>query len=415
MNATPHGHATRLDYHQRLLTDPHRMVAYHRALERLVEPGMVVLDAGAGTGVLAMMAARAGAAKVYAVESMPVAELARELIAHNGLADRIEVIQADLRTLAPKAPVDLVVSDCLGRFLFDDQMLDAMAAAFRWLGPRGVVAPSKVELFVAPVSAGHLPLIDAFTRPVLGIDLAPLGHAMSAETWGGAFPPGAVMGAPVRVATWDLPGPAPTVDAEVTFALSAGRLVGLAGWFRATLAEGIVLDTAPGVETHWHQVFWPWPAKVVEGGRLAVGLRLESQDGEPRWSWSGQLDGEPLVSSVRPLCAVSDGDALDEEGAASWEADPSAARECFEQAATAPGRRSVEQWENLGIARFSAEDYALAVAPLLRAYAEDTRREQSLRLLVSAAFLSGRQADGARWLAEYEARFGPHPAGWHRS
>lgn len=424
MNATAGlGHGVRLDYHQRLVADPHRMVAYQRALERLVEPGMVVLDAGAGTGVLAMMAARLGAAKVFAVESMPVASLARELVRHNGLEARVEVIEADLRTLAPAAPVDLVVSDCLGRFLYDDQMLEAMTAAFGWLAPHGVVAPRTVELVVAPVAAGHLPLVDTFAAPVMGLELAPLRAALSAETWGGAFAPEAVLAEPRVVARWDLPGVAPRVDFEGAFGLAAGRLVGLAGWFRATLAPGVVLETGPGFETHWHQVFWPLAAASVEAGsRLQVRLRLEAlsgPSGEPRWSWSGELEGrpiaEPSVSRVEPLGLPGDAEALDEEGAALFEdGEVARARGCFERLLQVEGRHDADRWDNLGIARFAMGEYALAVAPLLKAWADEPEREQTLRLLVSAAFQSGRQVDGARWLAEYERRHGPHPAGWRR-
>lgn len=421
MNTTAAGHGVRLDYHQRLVADPHRMVAYQRALQRLVRPGMIVLDAGAGTGVLAMMAARLGAEKVYAVESMPVAGIARELVRHNGLEGRVEVLEFDLRTLAPRAAVDLVVSDCLGRFLYDDQMLEAMAAAFGWLAPNGVVVPRSVELLVAPVAAGHLPLVDTFVAPVLGLDLSPLRAAISAETWGGAFAPEAVLAEPRVVARWELPGEAPWVDFSGGFELAAGRLVGLAGWFRATLADDVVLETGPGFETHWHQVFWPLAATHVQAGaRLETRLKLEAlvgPSGDPRWSWSAELDGRPLDGlggRVEPVVA-SDAEALDDEGAERFaDGEIGAARASFERAIQCAGRHDADRWDNLGIARFSMGEYALAVAPLLMAYEEEPEREQTLRLLVSAAFQSGRQVDGARWLADYERQHGPHPAGWRR-
>lgn len=64
------------------------------AIEAAV-PGKVVLDIGTGSGLLAMMAARAGAARVIACEmNAAVAETARRIIAANGLADRMRCMPA---------------------------------------------------------------------------------------------------------------------------------------------------------------------------------------------------------------------------------------------------------------------------------------------------------------------------------
>ena len=75
-----------------------------------MRPGDVVLDVGAGSGVLSMFAARAGAARVYAVEQTSMAVLAQELVAANGLSDVIEVIQDDVMDIEPPERVDVIVS-----------------------------------------------------------------------------------------------------------------------------------------------------------------------------------------------------------------------------------------------------------------------------------------------------------------
>ena len=62
------GHQVALSFHHRLLTDPTRMRAYHRAIADAIGPDDVVLDLGTGSGVLALWAAQAGARHVYAVE-----------------------------------------------------------------------------------------------------------------------------------------------------------------------------------------------------------------------------------------------------------------------------------------------------------------------------------------------------------
>jgi SAM-dependent methyltransferase len=54
--------------------------------------GKRVVDVGAGSGVLSFFAEQAGAAKVFAVEASGVAEKAKKLVAANGLASKIEVV-----------------------------------------------------------------------------------------------------------------------------------------------------------------------------------------------------------------------------------------------------------------------------------------------------------------------------------
>ena len=87
-------------YHFNLVCDSLRNETYARALNRFVRPGMLVLEIGAGTGLLAMLAAKAGAAQVITCEKEPlVAERAQTIIARNGLADRVTVVPKELTDL----------------------------------------------------------------------------------------------------------------------------------------------------------------------------------------------------------------------------------------------------------------------------------------------------------------------------
>jgi SAM-dependent methyltransferase len=81
-----------------------------RATASRAPTGLRALDVGTGTGVLALLLARAGA-QVVATDLEPAAVgCARENAARLGLADRVEVIQADLFPDGP-ASFDLVVSN----------------------------------------------------------------------------------------------------------------------------------------------------------------------------------------------------------------------------------------------------------------------------------------------------------------
>lgn len=77
-------------WHFEMLNDVKRNAAFQRALTNAITPETIVLDIGSGTGLLAMMAARAGAKETVTCEMVPqLAELARDTVALNGLAERI--------------------------------------------------------------------------------------------------------------------------------------------------------------------------------------------------------------------------------------------------------------------------------------------------------------------------------------
>ena len=75
-------------WHFAMMDDKKRNEAYEAAIRRAA-PGKRVLDIGTGAGLLALMAARAGAAKVTTCEAVAaIAERARQIIVANGMGDR---------------------------------------------------------------------------------------------------------------------------------------------------------------------------------------------------------------------------------------------------------------------------------------------------------------------------------------
>jgi ribosomal protein L11 methyltransferase len=77
----------------------------------------VVIDVGTGSGVLAIVAARLGAAFVSAIDSDPDAiENARENIERNGVGNTVEAHVRDV-TESPMTPADLVVANLTGTLL----------------------------------------------------------------------------------------------------------------------------------------------------------------------------------------------------------------------------------------------------------------------------------------------------------
>src|SRR6478672_4716496 len=100
-----------IDEHRRYLRDRARVGAFDRAIREVVRSGDVVVDLASGTGILGLLACRAGARRVYAIESTPIARLASEIAAANGWSDRITAVRGIAAQVTIPEPADVIVSD----------------------------------------------------------------------------------------------------------------------------------------------------------------------------------------------------------------------------------------------------------------------------------------------------------------
>jgi predicted RNA methylase len=117
-----------LHYHFNMLDDDARTGAFEEAIARTVRPGARVLELGGGTGVLSFFAAR-NAERVWCVERNPeVARETRRLLALNGCADTVEVIEANAADYVPPQPIDVVVCEMLHVALLVEKQLPVLAA-----------------------------------------------------------------------------------------------------------------------------------------------------------------------------------------------------------------------------------------------------------------------------------------------
>ena len=137
--------------HESMLRDSVRCEAFRRAIIDTVTPGCAVLDIGAGTGILSLFAAQAGARVVYAVEQTHIAEFAQRIVSENGFGDRINVLQNDMETLELPEKVDVIVSEWLGGYGVDENLLPVVVLARdRWLKPGGRLIPETVTSWIVP-------------------------------------------------------------------------------------------------------------------------------------------------------------------------------------------------------------------------------------------------------------------------
>lgn len=140
-----------LDWHAAMLLDDVRVNWFARAIAASVRPGDTVLDLGSGTGLMALLAARAGARRVYAIERSPIANLAVELVEANGLADQVLVVPGNAFDVTLPEKVDVIISETLGAWGVDEGIAAIMAdAAARLALPEARMVPSELTLWAAP-------------------------------------------------------------------------------------------------------------------------------------------------------------------------------------------------------------------------------------------------------------------------
>ena len=261
-----------------MLMDHVRTEAFRAAIDRVVRPGMTVLDFGTGSGVLSFFAARAGATRVYAVDRSPFIRAARAVAKHNQL-DSVTFIQTSGGDFELPEQVDVLVSECIGHYVLNERMVDAvLRVRSKHLKPAGAVIPSRLTLKAAIVGVPHVdPAVEYFDTARYGIDFAPLATLARSQRRTIGVPASAIVGPVVEMASIDLRVDAQeprTTRGQVELDRDV-RAYGLAGWFEAELAPGIVLRTGPDDEpTHWQQSFFPFAsASTVRAGRVEIAIR----------------------------------------------------------------------------------------------------------------------------------------------
>jgi protein arginine N-methyltransferase 1 len=287
-----------------LIADPARMGAYARALEATVRPGSVVVDLGTGTGIMALLACRLGARRVFAIEPDDAIQVAREIAVLNGYGDRIEFFQDVSTRVTLPEPADIVVSDLGGIMPWFHLHIPSVAdARRRYLSPGGLMIPARDEVWATVVEAPVLYArkTEPWDQNAFELDLRPARDVVL-NTWTrGRVAGDALLSSPKVLATLDyrsLVNP----DLETTAAWTierAGTGHGLLAGFNRTLLDGIQLSNLPDASgaqqsgAVYETVFFPWAAPVAldtaDTVVAHVTARLLADDYV--WAWKTRVQG----------------------------------------------------------------------------------------------------------------------------
>jgi len=281
-----------LEIHRGLLQDEIRTNAFREAIRRVVSPGSVVLDLGAGSGILSFFACEAGARHVFAIDVTHTADLATFLSRQLGYSDRIQVFHERSTKVELPERADVLVTETIGAFAFDERILSSVIdARARLLKPDAVLIPRRVDLYLVPVDDASIyeRSVRWWTSKPYGFDLSALAVFASNIVFVGNVGRDSFLATPGMVIASDLATIASAeVAGSVHFTAARGGLMhGFAGWFRATLADGIELSNeVPG--TSWEHVFLPLQSPIAIEAGTSIDVDLESNDGV-MWRWKGTI------------------------------------------------------------------------------------------------------------------------------
>ena len=291
-----------IDEYGEMVADRVRTDAYEAALRASIVPGRsVVVDLGCGTGILAALACRLGAKRVYAIEPDDAIEVAREIAQANGFANRIEFYQGLSHAVQLPERADVVVSDLHGALPVFPGHFDAVIdARKRFLSPEGILIPRSESLWFAVAEAPelHQPVTVPWGERPYGLDLLPGAKLAANVRCRARFRRDQLLTDPVRWAELDYA----TLDAIDCTGAGEARAVrdglghGLCVWFDSVLAPGIGFSNAPGgVALVYGTMFFRWPraVEIRAGQRVAVQMRATYVGNDYVWAWETSILGAP--------------------------------------------------------------------------------------------------------------------------
>ena len=267
-------------WHFPMMADAARNEAYDQALRRAA-PGRRVLDIGTGSGLLSMMAVRAGASNVTTCEAVPqIAEAARRVIAANGLSDRIALHARHSHSLEVgrelPARAEVLVTETFSSGVLSEAVLPTLEHARRHLlTPGAVVIPRaasahgylvggeavEAQMFAPHACGFDLSGFDLFAPSKVGLHLDRLRHEALSDDF--------------EIFAFDLTQASFSPERRIIAVTAArpGRCVGVAQWLRLDLDAETTYENRPTAEAGangWMHVLYRFAAPL----ELEVGDRV---------------------------------------------------------------------------------------------------------------------------------------------
>lgn len=296
-----------IEFQRRLLGDRARNEAFFQALKKIIIPGQTeIADIGSGTGFLSFLAEKLGAKKCYLYEDGDVFMLGKDLGKANGMK-RCEFVRAHSAAVKNPPKVDVVISETLGNAALEENIIETLNDAKRFLKPGGIVIPQTLEQYIAPVISPRIwNDINVWDSVGFDLDLSLAKKMALNNMYVYKMAPDELLNSGQK---WD------TVDFRKNEkSIRTGKaewnmkektkIFGFAVWWRCGLIGNIYISTSPfDPPTHWNQIFLPLlkPLEIQKDDLLTITLTSDSRyEVGIRLKWETELKraGENISSQI---------------------------------------------------------------------------------------------------------------------
>ncbi|MBI5413764.1 50S ribosomal protein L11 methyltransferase [Candidatus Peregrinibacteria bacterium] len=278
----------------KLLGNDARNKAFFEALKKTVQKGKsVVADIGSGTGFLSFLASKLGAKECHLYEYSDLLEMSRDLAELNGIKNCrfIKKHSAKVKN-PPKA--DIVISETLGNYALEENIIENLEDAKRFLAPAGVIIPGKIAQFVAPVvSPRIINEINPLNRVGFDLDFSPVQEVALNNMFVFKIGKNDLLQGANSIQKYDDINfdkkNSSTRSGTVSWKLEKDtEIFGFGIWWNCILVPSVTLSTSPfEPSTHWDQIFLPLSRSIkakksqklevtiISNTHYEVGIRLE--------------------------------------------------------------------------------------------------------------------------------------------
>ncbi|MDD5054932.1 MAG: methyltransferase domain-containing protein [Candidatus Peribacteraceae bacterium] len=274
-----------IELQRKLLGDRVRNAAFEKALKQVIVPEKTtIVDLGSGTGFLSFLASRLGAKHCTLIEYGDILEVSQKDAVRNGITNCtfIKRHSTDVRTMEP---VDLLVSETLGNYALEENIIESVEDAKRFLKPKGIIIPGSIRQYVCPVIGNRLAKeidcwdtghdLDLSEARTIAMNNMYVKTIRAEELWNGND----------AIREWD------TVDFKnENGSIRTGTerwtmekpttIHGFGLWWEAELIPGITLSTSHLEKpTHWEQIYLPLlePLQLKKGQSCELRLHSDSR------------------------------------------------------------------------------------------------------------------------------------------